>query len=168
MGAVVDEHVPSPRDVLRAETAYLVTYLLQGVVKHGTGRVARSLGRPVAAKTGTTNDFQDAWFIGYTPQLVVGVWVGRDDNRPLGEGATGARAAGPIWVRFMQQAMKGLPEEEFKVPPGVRFLKVDRRTGLLSREGCGPKVSEAFIEGSEPTRSCTDTTLQELMRRDLG
>lgn len=167
-GAVVDEHVPSPRDVLRAETAYLVTYLLQGVVKHGTGRVARSLGRPVAAKTGTTNDFQDAWFIGYTPQLVVGVWVGRDDNRPLGDGATGARAAGPIWVRFMQQAMKGLPEEKFKVPPGVRFLNVDRRTGLLSREGCGPKVWEAFIEGSEPTRSCTDTTLQELMRRDLG
>jgi penicillin-binding protein 1A len=167
-GAVVSEHVHSARDVLSAETAYLMTYLLQGVVKHGTGRVARGLGRPVAAKTGTTNDFQDAWFIGYTPQLVVGVWVGRDDNRSLGKGETGARAAGPVWVRFMRHAMKGLSAGDFPVPGQVNFLKVDRRTGLLSHDGCGPTIREAFIKGTEPTRSCTETTIQELMRRDLG
>ncbi|MDV2495795.1 MAG: PBP1A family penicillin-binding protein [bacterium] len=167
-GAVVSEHVPSPRDVLSAETAYLMNYLLQGVVKHGTGRVARRVGRQVAVKTGTTNDFQDAWFIGYAPQLVVGVWVGRDDNRSLGKGATGARAAGPIWVRFMRHALKGLPAADFPVPGSVHFLEVDRRTGLLSHDGCGPTIREAFIEGTEPTRPCTETTIQELMRRDLG
>ncbi|MFQ5893108.1 MAG: penicillin-binding transpeptidase domain-containing protein, partial [Nitrospinota bacterium] len=167
-GAIVDEHVSSPRDVLSAETAYLMNYLLEGVVEHGTGRIAGRLGRPVAVKTGTTNDFQDAWFIGYTPQLVVGVWVGRDDNRSLGQGATGARVAGPVWVRFMEKALRGLPEVAFPVPGRIRFLKVDRRTGLLSRDGCGPTVREAFVEGTEPTRSCTDTTIQELMRRDLG
>jgi penicillin-binding protein 1A len=166
-GAVLEEHVLSPRDVLSAETAYLVTYLLKGVVEHGTGRIARSLGRPVAAKTGTTNNFQDAWFIGSTPQLVVGVWLGRDDNGSLGHNETGARAAGPIWVKLMRQAMKGMPSEDFPVPERVRFLDVDGKTGLLSRNGCGPTVREAFIEGTEPTRSCTDKTLQDLMRRDL-
>jgi penicillin-binding protein 1A len=167
-GTVLTEHVHSPRDVLSAETAYLVTYLMQGVVKNGTGRTARKLARPVAAKTGTTNDFQDAWFIGFTPQLVVGVWVGRDDNRSLGKNETGARAAGPILVKFMSRALKGLPSGDFPVPERVRFLEVDGKTGLLSHDGCGPKVREAFIEGTEPTKSCTDTTLQELMRRDLS
>jgi penicillin-binding protein 1A len=133
---------------LTPQTAFLMTYLLQGVVQHGTGWRARSLGRPVAAKTGTTDQFMDAWFIGYTPELITGIWVGFDEERSLGENETGARAASPIWVTFMSKILKDKPMKDFPVPEGVEFMKIDPQTGQVSlgKEG----LLECFREGTGP------------------
>ena len=136
--------------VLTPQTAFLITYLLEGVVKHGTGWRARSLGRPVAAKTGTTDQFMDAWFIGYTPDLITGVWVGFDEERSLGENETGARAASPIWVTFMSKILKGRPVKDFPVPEGIEFMKIDSKTGQVSLEKGG--ILECFREGTGPTQ----------------
>jgi len=134
--------------VLTPQTAFLMTYLLQGVVQHGTGWRARSLGRPVAAKTGTTDQFMDAWFIGYTPELITGVWVGFDEERSLGENETGSRAASPIWVVFMSKILKDKPIKYFSVPEGMEFMKIDPKTGQVSigKEG----LLECFREGTGP------------------
>jgi penicillin-binding protein 1A len=127
-----------------------MTYLLEGVVQHGTGWRARSLGRPVAAKTGTTDQFMDAWFIGYTPELITGVWVGFDEERSLGENETGARAASPIWVSFMEKILKDKPKKDFPIPEGMEFTKIDPKTGQVSlgKEG----ILECFKEGTKPTQ----------------
>jgi penicillin-binding protein 1A len=146
-----------PTQVLRPETAFLVTNLLRGVVENGTGIRARSLGRPVAGKTGTTNDYRDAWFIGYTPVLVGGVWVGYDDQRSLGPRATGSRAALPIWLEFMRQAHQEQDPVEFLVPPSILFKTIDPRTGLLSTEKCPNSLREAFLPGTEPRRYCEES-----------
>ncbi len=140
-----DEQAISP------QTAFLITYLMEGVVQHGTGWRAKSLVRPVAAKTGTTDQYVDAWFIGYTPDLITGVWVGFDEEKPLGENETGARAASPIWVNFMSKVMKGRPVRDFAAPEGVEFMKVDPQTGLISsgKEG----ILECFREGTGPQKS---------------
>ncbi|MEE8300945.1 MAG: PBP1A family penicillin-binding protein, partial [Candidatus Tectomicrobia bacterium] len=114
---VLEEHQPQPRPVMRQRDAHTMTNLLESVVRSGTGRVVRAVGRPAAGKTGTTNGFRDAWFIGYTPELVTGVWVGRDDHTPLGDGEHGRRAAGPIWLSFMQVALRGQPVRSFPLPP---------------------------------------------------
>jgi penicillin-binding protein 1A len=141
---------PIEDQVLTPQTAFLITYLLQGVVQHGTGWRARSLGRPVAAKTGTTDQFMDAWFIGYTPELITGVWVGFDEDRSLGENETGARAACPIWVTFMSKILKGKPVKDFPVPEGIEFMKIDSKTGQVSLEKGG--ILECFREGTGPTQ----------------
>jgi penicillin-binding protein 1A len=126
-----------------------MTYLLEGVVQHGTGWKAKALKRPVAAKTGTTDQFLDAWFIGYTPECITGVWVGFDDERSLGENETGARAASPIWVNFMSKILKDKPIHDFPVPEGIEFVKIDPRTGLT---GSGKEtLLECFREGTGPT-----------------
>ncbi len=134
--------------ILTPQTAFLMTHLLQGVVQHGTGWRARSLGRPAAAKTGTTDQFMDAWFIGYTQELITGVWVGFDEERSLGENETGARAASPIWVAFMSKMLKDTPVKDFPVPEGIEFMKIDPQTGQasLGREG----ILECFREGTGP------------------
>jgi penicillin-binding protein 1A len=137
-----EEHVLTP------QTAFLITHLLEGVVQHGTGWRARSLGRPVAAKTGTTDQFMDAWFIGYTPELMTGVWVGFDEERSLGENETGARAASPIWVAFMSKMLKDKPIKDFPVPEGIEFMKIDSKTGQVSLEKDG--LLECFREGTGP------------------
>ena len=147
-----------PVQAVRPETAYLVTSLLKGVVEQGTGWKARVLGRPVAGKTGTTNDYRDAWFIGYTPTLVAGVWVGYDDQRSLGPRATGSRAALPIWLAFMKRALQGRETLDFAVPGGIIFRNIDPRTGLLSSERCQSSVREAFVPGTEPKKYCDDST----------
>jgi penicillin-binding protein 1A len=98
--------------------------MLEGVVQHGTAFQARELGRPVGGKTGTTNDFRSAWFIGFTPQLVVGTFVGFDDNRSLGHGETGAVAAVPIFIEFMKEALKGYPVMDFTPPPGAVLINI--------------------------------------------
>lgn len=158
-GKLLEENRLIVRDVLSPETSFIVTNLLEGVVKNGTGWRARSLQRPVAGKTGTTNDFRDAWFIGYTPHLVTGVWVGFDDNRSLGENETGSRAASPIWVDFMKNALKDRPVEEFEVPENITFVKIDAKTGLLPSKECGDNIiEEVFVKGTEPTESCGDQT----------
>jgi len=134
--------------ILTSQTAFLMTSLLKGVVQHGTGWRARSLGRPVAAKTGTTDQFMDAWFIGYTPELVTGVWVGFDEERSLGENETGARAASPIWVTFMSKILKDKPIKDFPVPEGIEFMKIDPKTGQANLENGG--ILECFREGTGP------------------
>ena len=153
-----------PSQALKPETAFLITNLLKGVVERGTGWKARELGRPVAGKTGTTNDYRDAWFIGYTPNLVAGVWVGYDDQRSLGRRYTGSRAALPIWLDFMQKAHRDTAPIDFSAPHGVIFKTVDPRTGLLSTERCRNSLREAFLPGTEPRRYCDE---QDLPGEDL-
>jgi penicillin-binding protein 1A len=155
-GKVLESTEPEPREVISKETAYLITNMMEDVVQKGTGQAAKSLDRPIAGKTGTTNDYINAWFIGGTPNLVTGVYVGFDDRRSLGESETGARAALPIWLAFMKEALKQLPVVPFEIPDGVTFVKVDASTGLLEsdQEGEGDKGTvELFTKGSEPTQA---------------
>jgi len=136
--------------VMTPATAYVLTSMLQTVVQRGTGRSALALGRPAAGKTGTTNDNVDAWFIGYTPDLLAGVWVGFDSERSLGKQETGGHAAAPIWTAFMQTAVEGQPVVDFPVPDDVSFVQIDRATGLRAVEG-QPSELEVFVKGAEPT-----------------
>jgi penicillin-binding protein 1A len=132
------------------ETSYVITNLMQSVVSSGTGHRASIVGRPVAGKTGTTNDSKDAWFVGYVPQLVAGVWVGFDQERSLGAGGSGGQAAAPIWSEFMQKSVAELPVEDFAAPENVSFVLINPRTGRLAREGSPGAIMECFIKGSEP------------------
>lgn len=143
----------TPVPVISPEVAFIVTDLMKSVVTSGTGRRALAVGRPVAGKTGTTNDMKDAWFIGYTPGLVTGVWVGFDQERSLGASGSGGQAAAPIWTDFMRKAVAGMPVEDFTPPPGVTAAIIDTRTGELSREGAENSSREWFIAGTEPTGS---------------
>ena len=149
-GKILEENVPQETEVLNPATCFVMTNLLRGVVERGTGRYARNLGRPCAGKTGTTNEFTDAWFVGYTPDLVAGVWVGYDDKTPLGEGMTGGSLACPIWTDFMKKALREKPVLDFPVPSGINFCLIDRRTGLLALKNTREAYLEAFLSGSEP------------------
>jgi len=141
---------PMPRIISR-ESNYILTHLLQGVATRGTGARAKKLGKPVAGKTGTTNDSADAWFMGFTHDVVTGVWVGHDEPKdPLGRGENGSRAALPIWLNFMQAVLKDRPQAEFEVPPGITFARIDPETGLLARPDTPNSVLEAFRRGEEP------------------
>jgi penicillin-binding protein 1A len=151
-GRIVERTEPEFKRVLSPSTAYMVTSMLQAVIERGTGTGALALGRPCAGKTGTTNDFHDAWFIGFTPDLVAGVWVGFDSERSLGEGASGGRVAVPIWTQFMEQALHGAPIRDFRIPPDVTFVNVDEATGLRAVSG-RPSVLEVFRRGTEPVRT---------------
>jgi penicillin-binding protein 1A len=146
--------LPSPAEKVRVispQNAFIMTHLLQGVVQHGTGQGAKVLGRPIAGKTGTSSDFADAWFIGYTPSLLTTVWVGFDEKTSLGDKETGARAALPIWISFMGSALRNTPVEEFKVPPGIAMVKVNIDTGMPSDGSPEETLLEAFAEGTVPT-----------------
>jgi len=137
--------------VVSPEVSYIITNLMQSVVNSGTGQRAKAVGRPVAGKTGTTNDMKDAWFVGFVPQLVAGVWVGFDQERSLGAGGSGGQAAAPIWTEFMQRAVAALPVQNFSPPPNVTFATINPRTGRLAREGSEGSLQECFISGTEPT-----------------
>ncbi len=138
---------------LSPEVAYVITSMLTSVIREGTGRKALRLGRPAAGKTGTTNKSRDTWFMGYTPQLVVGVWVGYDNyRRPLGHGESGARTALPIWLDFMKKALRKQPIRSFRQPPGVVVRRIDPKTGLLAPAGT-PGLDEVFVAGTEPTET---------------
>lgn len=137
---------------LSPQVAYQMTSMLQGVVQRGTAYALRSLNRPVAGKTGTTNDYIDAWFIGFTPSLAVGVWVGYDTPRSMGVGETGARSAVPIWREFMAGALDGTPVEDFAVPEGLEFVRIDAKTGYLPGVNTGRTMTEAFLPGTAPTQ----------------
>ena len=130
-------------------TAYQITSMLQGVVQRGTATQALVLGRPVGGKTGTTNDYRSAWFMGFSPKLVVGIFVGFDDNRSLGEGETGAQAAVPIFVEFMQDALKGYAPDDFPAPKAAKYAMV-RGIREAFRPGTEPKVA-ATLEAGNPT-----------------
>ena len=134
--------------VMNPATAYIVTQMMESVVETGTGREARKLGRPSAGKTGTTNDSKDAWFIGFTPELLTSVWVGFDADQSLGS-YTGGRAATPIWTAFMQRALEGRPERPFDIPENVLLVKIDASSGLKAIPGSASRT-EAFVAGSEP------------------
>ena len=153
-GEVLEQEDVQTQEVLSKETAYLITNMMEDVVQKGTGQAAKSLGRPIAGKTGTTNEFINAWFIGGTPNLVAGIFVGFDDRRSLGETESGAHAALPIWITFMKEALRTLPVVPFTIPEGITFVKVDPSTGLLNTEQEDqPGNVEIFARGSEPTQA---------------
>jgi penicillin-binding protein 1A len=141
---VLRERVMSPQH------AFIMTHLLEGVVQHGTGQRAKVLNRPIAGKTGTSSDYTDAWFVGYSPSLLAAVWVGFDEKTSLGKDETGARAALPIWIAFMNRALVDLPVEDFKAPRGIVMKKVNIETGLLTHEESNETIIEAFVEGMLP------------------
>jgi penicillin-binding protein 1A len=148
-----------PGYALDPVTAYLMTDLLRAVVQEGTGWRAKALGRPVAGKTGTTNDLFDAWFVGFTPQVVTGVWVGYDVAANLGKNETGSRAASPIFVDYMRRALRDLPPADFPVPNGIVFARIDRKSGLLAVPLDQKAVFQPFREGTVPDeRAATDGT----------
>jgi penicillin-binding protein 1A len=150
-GNILEEMNPSRERVIDKSTAYIMTSLLESVVKEGTGKRVKALKRPVAGKTGTTNDLQDAWFVGYTPQFISGVWVGFDNGRTLGKGETGSRTASPIWLGFMDAILKDKPVRVFQVPEGVVFAKIDAKTGLLPIPESKKTLFECFKEGTVPS-----------------
>src|SRR5262245_55879370 len=142
---------PPRRRVMTPEEAYLTTSLLRSVVENGTGQRAKALGRPVAGKTGTTNEAKDAWFVGYSTELVTGVWVGYDDPIPLGWGEAGSATALPAWLAFMKAAHEGHPSTDFPRPGSIVVVAVDPATGLLAYEGQSDSVDEEFLEGTAPS-----------------
>jgi penicillin-binding protein 1B len=142
------------REIARPDTTFLVTNMMRSVLNEGTGASARGAGFTLdaAGKTGTTNDLRDAWFVGFTPNLLTVVWVGFDENQPLG--LSGARAALPIWTEFMIRALAGTPNVPFEVPDGITFSSIDPDTGKLAVPGCPRVIREAFLAGTEPLQPC--------------
>ncbi len=150
----------NPDQLISPQTSYLMNSLLTGVIAEpgGTGGAARSLGKTVAGKTGTTNGYYDAWFIGYTPQIATGVWVGFDNEKTLGKGETGGRAALPIWINYMHAALKDFPSKPFDVPQGIVFVSIDSETGKLASSNSGTVIRQAFLEGTEPSAQANGGT----------
>ena len=150
------------------EQAYLMVDMLRAVVNEGTGRRAAKLGAPLGGKTGTTNDQADAWFVGFSPAVATGVWVGFDEVRFLGSGETGSKAALPIWVDFMRTAIREVPKDAYEVPRNrIVFTRIDRDTGLLASRGTQKTVFQPFIAGSQPTRTADSARRDDRARRDL-
>jgi penicillin-binding protein 1A len=143
----------APRAVMKPESAYVLTSMLQSVVLEGTAKAARKLGRPAAGKTGTSNNARDAWFVGYTPEIVAGVWVGYDDHRPLGKGESGAKAALPIWMEVIEDALGDRPAVEFPVPNGIERVRIDPKNGLRAYDGMQDALEEVFVAGTAPTQT---------------
>jgi penicillin-binding protein 1A len=164
-GTLLEQAEPREIPVISEETAFLVTDILQDVVQEGTGRRARAIGRPSAGKTGTTNDYVDAWYIGYIPQLLTGVYVGYDQPRPMGPSETGSRAAAPIWIEFMKSAISSLPTEQFSQPPGVVTVKIHQSGRRATPCDSESEVREEhFKTGTQPPldlalMGCRGTTL---------
>ncbi|MBI1361650.1 MAG: PBP1A family penicillin-binding protein [Alphaproteobacteria bacterium] len=142
------------KQLLDPVTAYQMVSMLEGVVQRGTGQGLKVVGKPLGAKTGTTNDYTDAWMMGFSPNLALGVWVGYDQPRTLGSGETGSKDAGPIFRDFMMEALKNLPTEDFRIPQGVRLVEVDHDTGCLPGSETRLIILEAFKPGTEPTERC--------------
>jgi penicillin-binding protein 1A len=138
------------KQIIDPHTAYQMTSILEGVIQRGTAKSLSALGRPIAGKTGTTNEEKDAWFIGYSPDLVVGVFVGYDTPRPMGKGQTGGRVAAPVFGAFMKEALADTPPAPFRIPPGIKLIRVDLRTGLRASADDKNSIMEAFKPGEEP------------------
>jgi len=153
-GSVLEDEPPRRDSVLDAATAFLMTSLLQSVVAQGTGKPLAAWGwsRPTAAKTGTTNDGRDAWFVGYTPSLLAGAWVGDDQHRSIR--ATGAKNALPVWVTFMKAASQDFERLDFSRPAGLVDVVIDPQSGLRAVSGCPQRVTEIFKDGTQPTQDC--------------
>lgn len=170
-GNILEEAGTVREKVLEKNTAYLITNLLEGVVQNGTGRRVKALKRPVAGKTGTSNNLNDAWFVGYSPRYITGVWVGFDEEKSLGEGEQGARTASPIWLGFMREILKDQPIKVFQVPEGVVFAKIDAETGLLPIPESKETIFECFKEGTVPTeythKPDTVTEAEDFFKLDM-
>ncbi|MGE0360145.1 MAG: penicillin-binding protein 1A [Vicinamibacterales bacterium] len=153
-GVLLEEHVPVPRDAIRADTAYVMTSMLRGVVQRGTAASAASLDWPLAGKTGTVNDYTDAWFVGFDPDITLGVWLGYDEKKPIGNGETGTTAALPIWIEIMKTWLDGRDRATaptFEAPGNIVFVAVDRATGQPVGPDTTAAITEAFIAGTQPT-----------------
>ena len=140
--------------VARPDTTFLVTNMMRSVINEGTGAGARAAGftHDAAGKSGTTNDLRDAWFVGFTPELLTVVWVGYDDNQPLS--LSGTQAALPIWTDFMKGATAGRAGTSFRPPDGIAFAEIDRDTGLLATPACPRTRTDSFLTGTEPREYC--------------
>jgi penicillin-binding protein 1A len=165
-GRTLQRTRPRVTEAVSPQVAYLMNQALSGVIQRGTGRAAGgTLEHTLAGKTGTTDDNSDAWFVGYSPHLVVGVWVGYDEPRSLGEDETGARAALPIWIEFMRRALADVPDRPFPVPPGISTAPIDPRTGMRpsARADCLQPILEVFAEGTEPSLRCSRAFHRKLL-----
>jgi len=153
-GHDVQLQTTAPKTIARKDTTFLVTNMMRSVLNEGTGAAARGAGftQDAAGKSGTTNDLRDAWFVGFTPELLTVVWVGLDDNQPLG--LSGSQAALPMWTAFMIRALAGRESPAFTTPEGISFVDIDRDTGLVAGPACPRVFSEAFIQGTEPHELC--------------
>jgi penicillin-binding protein 1A len=150
-GNVLEENRPEAKEAIRADTAFVMTNLLRGVVQRGTAEKAAALNWPLGGKTGTTDDYTDAWFIGFDPDITVGVWVGLDQKKPIGSNQTGAEAALPIWIDIMKSWIGDRKEPPTFPPPGnIVFVTVDKGSGNPESEGTAGAISEAFIAGTQP------------------
>jgi len=148
---LLEENRPEPKDAIRSDTAFVMTNLLRGVVQRGTAIKAASLNWPIGGKTGTTDDYTDAWFIGFDPDITLGVWVGLDQKKPLGRNQTGAEAALPIWMDVMKAWIGDRKEPPTFDPPGnIVFVSIDKASGNLADPGTPGVISEAFIAGTQP------------------
>jgi len=157
-GQTVDETLPETRYAMSPETAFILTGMLEGVVDRGTARDLRDLPVDLAGKTGTTDDFSDAWFVGFTPRYTILVWVGYDQRRSLGRNMTGSEAAVPVWRSIVESGLEEgwiLEGEKFAPPPGISLVPVERFSGLLPTPGAEQVIVEAFVQGTEPVQSYT-------------
>ncbi len=159
--------VDNREQVLDPMTAYQITSMMEGVVQRGTATVVREVGKPIAGKTGTTNEEKDAWFVGYSPDLVVGVFIGYDKPRPMGKGQTGGVLAAPVFTEFMKVALADQPAKPFQVPPGINLIPIDARTGLQTAGTGGGVILEAFKPGTSPPSSYSIIGYQDSMGRPL-
>ena len=154
-GKILESNEPEGMQAISNPTAFLITSMMQDVINYGTGWRIKALGKPAAGKTGTTNEYRDAWFVGYTTGITASVWVGFDDVRPLGSQETGARAASPIWLNFMKAASNIVESSDFSVPEGIVMYPIDPSTGLLSKEETATSLKEYFKDGTQPTQFST-------------
>lgn len=155
-GNIFEEAKIQSEQVIDPRIAFMTTYIMQDVVESGTGRRVKSIGRPVAGKTGTTNDVRDAWFIGFTPSVITGVWVGFDQEISLGKKEVGGRAAAPLWLYFMEKFLQNTPIEAFPIPEGIVFVKVDPKTGAPVKEAGKGTIYECFLENAQPNEKADD------------
>ena len=160
-----DSELMPTMQIVSPADAFLMSDLLHAVVLEGTGRKLRALRRTVAGKTGTTNDFTDAWFMGFSPELTTGVWVGHDDNQVLGWGESGGKAALPIWGDFMKVALAPYPQRDFEVPEHIEFQRIDRSSGLIADANTQDAYFQPFLEGTAPDQSFTEQTTSKKTRR---
>jgi len=153
-GNIIKENTTQMKKVFKEETCYVLINMMEGVISRGTGWNAK-IGRPVAGKTGTTNDFVDAWFIGFTPDLVTAVYIGNDDRKPLGNKMTGGVVAAPIWANFMKNALQNNEKKDFLQPDKITKISVCKESGLLPTDSCPEILTVTFVKGSEPISYCT-------------
>jgi penicillin-binding protein 1A len=152
-GKIIKENIPQKKKLFKEETCYVLINMMEGVIKRGTGLNAQ-IDRPAAGKTGTTNDFVDAWFIGFTPDLVTAVYIGNDDRKPLKNKMTGGVVAAPVWAKFMKNALKNNDKKDFLQPDKVINISVCKESGLLPTNSCPETLTVSFIKGTEPTSYC--------------